>query len=65
MSEIGKKAKGRIKQAVGSLTGDARLKEEGQREERDGRVEGAVKDLKHAVKGAMKDAKHALKEASK
>ena len=61
MSEFTDKAKGRIKQAVGSLTGDKGLKREGTDDERKGRVEGAVKDVDHAVKNA----KHALKEASK
>jgi len=61
MGEFSKKAKGRIEQAVGGLTGNKRLQEEGQDNERAGQVEGAVADVKHAVK----DAKHALKQASK
>jgi uncharacterized protein YjbJ (UPF0337 family) len=61
MGEISKKAKGRIEQAVGGLTGNKRLQEEGQDDERAGKVEGAVADVKHAVK----DAKHALEEVSK
>jgi len=65
MSELVKKTKGRIKQAVGGLTGDKRLKQEGENEERAGRADAVVADLKHAVKGAMKDAKHALKQVSK
>jgi uncharacterized protein YjbJ (UPF0337 family) len=63
MSELINKSKGKIKQAVGGLTGDQELEREGQRDERKGQVEGAVADLKHAVKGAVKDAKVALKSA--
>jgi uncharacterized protein YjbJ (UPF0337 family) len=65
MGELSNKAKGRIKQAVGGLTGDKALKREGERDEQKGRVEGAVEDVKHAVKGAVRDTKHALKEVSK
>ena len=65
MGELIKKAKGKIKQAAGSLTGDKELKRTGEKEEREGRVQGAVADVKHAVKGAVKDAKHALKEVTK
>jgi uncharacterized protein YjbJ (UPF0337 family) len=61
MGEFSKKAKGRIEQAVGGLTGNKELQKEGQGDERAGQVEGAVADVKHAVK----DAKHALKEVSK
>ena len=61
MGEFSKKAKGRIEQAVGGLTGNKSLQKEGQDDERAGHVEGAVADVKHAVK----DAKHALKEVSK
>lgn len=65
MSELGKKIKGRIKQAAGSLTGNKGLKREGEDDEREGQVEGAVADIKQAVTGAVKDAKHALKEVSR
>jgi len=61
MGEFSKKAKGRIEQAVGGLTGNKELQKEGQGDERAGQVQGAVADVKHAVK----DAKHALKEVSK
>ena len=61
MGEFTNKAKGRIKQAVGSLTGNKGLQQEGTDDERKGRIEGAVKDVGHAVKSA----KHALKEVSK
>ena len=65
MGEHIDKAKGRIKQAVGGLTGDKGLKDEGAKDEAKGKVEGAVADVKHAVKGAVKDAKHAIKEITK
>ena len=61
MGEFTDKAKGRIKQAVGSLTGDKGLKREGTDDERQGQIEGVAKDVDHAVKNA----KHALKEVSK
>lgn len=61
MSETINTAKGRIKQAVGSLIGDQKLKKEGEKDELKGQLEGAVKDVQHAVK----DAKHALKQALK
>lgn len=54
MGEISDKAKGRIKQAVGGLTGNEGLKREGKRDELKGKVEGAVKDLKQAVKDTVK-----------
>jgi uncharacterized protein YjbJ (UPF0337 family) len=65
MGEFSKKAKGRIEQAVGVLTGNRELQQKGEDHERAVQVEGAVKDVKHAVKGAVKDAKHALNEVSK
>jgi len=65
MGELINKTKGKIKQAVGSLTGDKQLKREGERDERQGQVQGAVEDIKHGVKGAVKDAKHAIKDVSK
>ena len=65
MGEITNKAKGRIKQAVGGLTGDQQLKQEGEVDERKGRLERAVKDVKHAVKVVVKDAKHAINEVSR
>ena len=65
MGEIIDKTKGKIKQAVGGLTGDKELKQEGENDELKGKLEGAVEDVKHAVKGAVKDAKHAIKEVTK
>jgi len=61
MGEFIDKTKGKIKQAVGDLTGNKQLKSEGERDERVGNVEGAITD----VKSAVKDAGHAIKDAVK
>lgn len=54
MGEIIDKSKGRIKQAVGDLTGNEKLKREGERDELRGQVKGAVKDVKRAIHKAVK-----------
>ena len=61
MGEIIDKAKGRIKQAVGSLTGDEKLKQEGEKDELKGQLKGVVTDAKIAIK----DAKQAIKKTTK
>ncbi len=61
MGKIIDKTKGKIKQAVGALTGDKALKREGENDERKGKIEGAIE----GVKDAVKDAKHAVKDAVK
>jgi uncharacterized protein YjbJ (UPF0337 family) len=53
----GVESKGKIKQVVGDLIGNNRLKREGRTQ---GQVEGAVKDTTHTVKDAVKDAKRAV-----
>ncbi len=50
MGEIINKTKGKVKQAVGALTGNKKLKQEGERDELKGKVEGVVKKVKAAVK---------------
>ncbi len=50
MGEIIDKVKGRIKQAVGALAGDKRLKSEGKVDETKGEMKGAVEDVKHVIK---------------
>jgi uncharacterized protein YjbJ (UPF0337 family) len=50
MGEIRNKTKGRIKQAVGALTGNRKLQQEGKRDELQGKVEGVIKKVKAAVK---------------
>ena len=54
MGELIDKAKGKIKQAIGDLTGNKELKHEGERDESKGKFEGAVEDVKHAVKDVGK-----------
>jgi uncharacterized protein YjbJ (UPF0337 family) len=54
MGEFIDKAKGKVKQAAGDLTGSKKLKEEGERDELKGELKGVVKDLKYAIKDATK-----------
>jgi len=61
MGEAIDKTKGRIKQAVGDLTGNRKLKNEGKADELKGKVAGAVRKVKHAAK----DLKDAAKGATK
>jgi uncharacterized protein YjbJ (UPF0337 family) len=48
------KAKGAVKDAVGGLTGDAKLQTEGKMDKAKGAVHSAVGDAKDAVKDAKK-----------
>ena len=48
------KAKGAVKDAVGGLTGDAKLQTEGKMDKAKGAVRTAVGDVKDAVKDAKK-----------
>jgi uncharacterized protein YjbJ (UPF0337 family) len=48
------KAKGAVKDAVGGLTGDAKLQTEGKVDKAKGAVHSAVGDVKDAVKDAKK-----------
>jgi uncharacterized protein YjbJ (UPF0337 family) len=61
MGEFIDKAKGKVKQAIGDLTGNKELKHKGERDETKGKVEGAVED----VKGAVRNAGQAIKDAAK
>jgi uncharacterized protein YjbJ (UPF0337 family) len=54
MGEIIDKTKGKIKQAVGGLTGNKELKQEGEADELKGKAKGVVKDAKDAIKDAVK-----------
>jgi len=54
MGEMLDKGKGKVKQAVGDLTGNEKLKREGERDELRGQVKGVVKDVKRAIKKAVK-----------
>lgn len=64
MGEFINKAKGKLKQAVADLTGDKKLKREGQKDEIKGNLEGAAAGAKGVVKSAVKDAKRVIKDAS-
>ena len=65
MGEIINKVKGKIKQAVGDIAGDPALREEGVRDERKGRVQGVIADVKHAAKVVEKDAKNVIDDVLK
>lgn len=54
MGELIDKTKGKIKKAIGSATGDDKLKREGEVDELKGKVKGAAEDVKHAIKDAVK-----------
>lgn len=49
-----KEAKGAIKEAVGKVTGDAHLRNEGKADEVEGKVENAVGRGKDGVRDALK-----------
>ncbi len=51
MSEESDKAKGKIKEAAGDLTGDKDLQREGKVDQAAGKVKGAVDDVKDKVTG--------------
>lgn len=48
-------AKGAIKETVGQVTGDAKLKSEGAAEKAAGKVQNTVGGIKDAVRDATKD----------
>jgi uncharacterized protein YjbJ (UPF0337 family) len=54
MGEIIDRTKGKIKQVTGTLTGNDKLKAEGEVDELKGKVKGTVEDVKQAIKGAAK-----------
>jgi uncharacterized protein YjbJ (UPF0337 family) len=53
-SGIGDKAKGRVKEAAGALTGDKSLKAEGKADQLAGKVKDAVEKVVDKVKDALK-----------
>jgi uncharacterized protein YjbJ (UPF0337 family) len=61
MGEIFDKTKGKMKQAVGKVTGNDKLVREGKVDVAKGAVKGAIADAKHAVEKAKDAAKDALK----
>lgn len=60
MGEFTDKAKGKIKQAVGEVTGNDKLKREGQLDEAKGNIKGAVNDVKEVAKDAKRKIEDAL-----
>ena len=48
-------AKGAVKETVGNLTGDAKLKADGQADKLKGKIESAVGGVKDAVRDAVKE----------
>jgi uncharacterized protein YjbJ (UPF0337 family) len=62
VGEYSDKAKGRIKQAAGALTGNKKLEHEGEVDELEGKAKGAVKDVKRAVENVNRAVKKGTKE---
>jgi uncharacterized protein YjbJ (UPF0337 family) len=54
MGEIIDKVKGKTKQVVGTITGNDKLKAEGEIDELKGKAKGAVENVKQAVKDSGK-----------
>jgi len=57
MGEIIDKTKGNIKEKTGELTGNDKLKREGQKDQFVGDVKAKAEDAKHAVKDAVHNAR--------
>ena len=55
------KAKGRVKEAAGVLTGDDKLRREGKVDQAAGKAKGAVDKVKDAAKGAIDGVREAIK----
>ncbi|MBF0680228.1 MAG: CsbD family protein [Devosia sp.] len=51
----GKQIKGAVKDAVGGLTGDAKLQAEGKLDKAEGKVQQKVGDVKNEVRKALDD----------
>ncbi len=58
MGEHTDKTKGNVKQAVGAITGNDKLKRDGRRDEAKGHLEGAANEIKAVVKDMRKSQKH-------
>ena len=50
-----KNLKGKVKEGVGKVTGDAKLKSEGKADQVKGKVQNAIGGAKDAVRDALKD----------
>jgi uncharacterized protein YjbJ (UPF0337 family) len=46
--------KGSVKEAIGKVTGDAKLETEGKADKVEGKIQNAVGGVKDAVRGALK-----------
>ncbi len=63
MGESTDKAKGRIKQAAGALTGDDDTRREGERDERKGEIKEKVNDAADAAKDGLDGIKDKVSRA--
>ena len=61
MGEYIDKAKGKIKQAAGKVTGNEKTRLEGHADEAKGKIKGAFETAKTRLKDAARDAKHSSK----
>ena len=52
---VAQQAKGSIKKAVGDITGDAKLKTEGEMDKMEGKVRNAVGGAKDAIRQSAQD----------
>jgi uncharacterized protein YjbJ (UPF0337 family) len=50
-----KEAKGHVKETAGKVTGDEKLKREGQADQVEGKVQNVVGGVKDTIKDTMKD----------
>jgi uncharacterized protein YjbJ (UPF0337 family) len=50
----GKQARGAVKDAVGKMTGDAKLQADGKLDKAEGKIQGEVGKAKEAVRDALK-----------
>ncbi len=62
MGKLVDTTKGKIKQAVGEITDNPKLRREGQRDELVGNVKGAIADVKKAAKDTGKAIKDAVRK---
>jgi uncharacterized protein YjbJ (UPF0337 family) len=60
MGSTSDQAKGRVKQAVGDLTGDDKLKSEGKADEAAGKAKGFVKDVSDKAEGLVDKVKDTI-----
>jgi len=58
MSEKTDKISGRVKQAVGAITGDEDTKYEGQRQEDKGKLKGKLDSVVEKAEHTLEDVKH-------